>query len=1115
VLLLHFVSAVFAPPPSVFAQFETFRQAWRWAEFTTESGLPSNRIVALVETPSGSIWAGTQSGLAWYDGYLWTPITPAKGLPSKPPSSINIYSTDKLLVVVDRRLYLGDQHGFTPISLSIGADTVNIQSAVPFEGSGILIAAKKLYVHRDGKTELFDSPADVMGDGFPNLWQTRSGAVWVNTVEGLYKWEKRKWKREIPSKNAELGVESVVEDSLGNGMAAVVRQPGSEGLWEWRRGGTPRRSTTEHSPFIQTIDITPGGDALAVYEPGDTRVRHHGTWSSLDPVPPEFTSTLVLKFRANGELWIGTEKGLYLHRSSSHRWSYWRHPFPDLRNSIHDICRTSDGSVWLATLRGLEIHRPDGRVQWIREIDGTALNIVTGVIEDDQRNVWICSGASFSGAYRWNGRAWKHFGAREGLTAPRVHKIKKDRQGRLWFLGLGVYYEDKLQPGAFLYTNGRFEPWGPKQGLISGRVYGFGESVDGSYWFATKGGLARYRPARSQDSAGRGTWTTWTRNAGLLGHLDRIFTLAIDSTDRVWFSDQNSGLAYVDTNDRVHYLTTSDGLINDGVWDIRVDEGGTLWISTNGGLCSYADGVWSRFDMLSGLNTLHLWGVLPLADEVYVGSPGGGLNILNRTEFSPPPHVMMERPSLEGDAALLRWKVYPYFGEMRQAEVEVRSRLDSQPWSAWSTKRELALSNLREGEHTVSLQTRSLLGNVSVARTQITFTVQSPFYYHPVFILPFGILALTFLFLGAAYIDRKRKYEAELRENQERFELAARATNDTIYDRDIIAGDQWVNEGIQRTFGHPVGDGRYTIKWWLDRVHPDDQQRVNQSLKEALRTGSSFWQSDYRFRRADGAFAYVYDRAYIVYNESGEAVRMIGSAMDMTEQKRAEEAVRQVSKRILQAQENERRRVSRELHDSVIQILASVKFRMESFEERIPARLKVVRAGVQQTRQLVHKVMLEVRRISRNLRPSELDDLGLASAVSVLVDEFAKRTGVRVDLDFPELKETLRPEVELTLYRIIQEGLTNVERHSRARRVTLRVSEDDGTITAVIHDNGRGITKQRLGKGRARDGGMGLVDIKERVSFLNGELKVTSAPRRGTSITVRIPLNESATEHTN
>jgi len=1102
VLVVAVASVVCVSPPGAFAQFESFRQPWRWAEFTTESGLPSNRIVAVVETPNGSIWAGTQAGLAWYDGYQWTPITPAKGLPSKPPSSMATYSSDKLLVVIDRKLFIGDQHGFTPILLSVGPDTVNVHSAVQFEGTGILIACRKLYIYRGGKAELMNSPADVMGDDYPNLWRTRSGAVWVNTRDGLYKWEKERWKREIPSENSELGIGAVVEDSLGNGIAAVVRQRTSEGLWEWRRGGIPRRSETEHSPFIQTMDIAPGGDALVTYEPGDARFRHNGTWKSLDPVPPELTKTIFLKFRANGELWVGTEKGLYLHRSSSQRWSCWRHPFPDLRNSVHDICRTSDGSVWIATLRGIEIHRPNGMTNWIQQINGTPLNTVTGIIEDSERNVWICSGASFPGAYRWDGRRWKHFGAREGLGAPRVHKIRKDREGRLWFLGLGIGYEDAEQPGAYLYTNGHFERWGTNEGLINGRVYGFAESAGGAYWFATKGGLARFR---------RGTWTQWTRNAGLLGRNDRIFTLAIDSTDRVWFSDQSNGLAYVDKNDEVHFLTTSDGLISDGIWDLEVDQDGTLWISTNGGLCSYRNGLWTRFDLHSGLGTLHLWGILPLADKVFVGSPGGGLNILNRTEVSPPPRVVTAGPALENDAALIRWSVYPYFGEMPQEDVEVRSRVDDHPWSTWSTERELGLSNLSEGNHTIAVQAKSLFGNVDQAATLISFTVQSPFYYRPVFVLPFGILALTFLFLGAAYIDRKRKYETELRDNQERFQLAARATNDAIYDRDIITGDQWVNEGVQRIFGYTLGEGTYNIKWWLEHVHPDDRRKVNQSLQEALRSRSSSWQSDYRFRRADGTYAYVYDRAYVIYNERRDPIRMIGSAMDITEQKRAEEAVRQVSKRILEAQENERRRVSRELHDSVSQILASVKFRMESFEERIPARLKLVRAGVKQTRRLVDRVMLEVRRISRNLRPSELDDLGLSPAVRSLVDEFGERTGVTVDLDFPELSQKLAPEVELALYRIIQEGLTNVERHSQATRVALKVSEDGSTIIATIRDNGKGFAKRRSGKGRAKNGGIGLVDIKERVSFLDGDLQVSSTPRGGTSITVRIPLNEPNT----
>ncbi|MBF8296161.1 MAG: hypothetical protein HW389_2706, partial [Bacteroidetes bacterium] len=209
---------------------------------------------------------------------------------------------------------------------------------------------------------------------------------------------------------------------------------------------------------------------------------------------------------------MGTEGGVYLLQTNSRRWAYWRHAFGDPRNGVHEITRTADGSVWLGTFNGLEIHRPNGRIQYIENILGTTLGTITGIIEDRDHNVWISSGSAFSGAFRWNGRMWHHFGYAAGLTADRVHKIRRDRSGDLWFLGLSAIYDAPYQPGAFQYKNGKFIQWRAKdsgrEGLISGRVYAFAEGLDHSLWFGTYGGLSRWK---------EGEWRHWTSESGLHG----------------------------------------------------------------------------------------------------------------------------------------------------------------------------------------------------------------------------------------------------------------------------------------------------------------------------------------------------------------------------------------------------------------------------------------------------------------------------------------------------------------------------------------------------------------------------------------------------------------------
>ena len=223
-----------------------------------------------------------------------------------------------------------------------------------------------------------------------------------------------------------------------------------------------------------------------------------------------------------------------------------------------------------------------------------------------------------------------------------------------------------------------------------------------------------------------------------------------------------------------------------------------------------------------------------------------------------------------------------------------------------------------------------------------------------------------------------------------------------------------------------------------------------------------------------------------------------------------EAKLRELPRLILQAQESERRRVARELHDSVNQLLSSVKFRIQSLEARIPQPDNgLLHEEAAKTRALLDKAMLEVRRISRNLRPSELDDLGLAPALRSLCVEFGERTGIAVELTCPDQSEKLPAEIELSAYRIAQEALTNVEKHAAAQRVTVELDFDSVRLRLRLRDDGCGFVRNALGPAAGKHGGMGLMDIEERVRLVGGTCTVTSAPAAGTEVAIELPLHAS------
>ncbi|MBI4626941.1 MAG: ATP-binding protein, partial [Verrucomicrobia bacterium] len=238
------------------------------------------------------------------------------------------------------------------------------------------------------------------------------------------------------------------------------------------------------------------------------------------------------------------------------------------------------------------------------------------------------------------------------------------------------------------------------------------------------------------------------------------------------------------------------------------------------------------------------------------------------------------------------------------------------------------------------------------------------------------------------------------------------------------------------------------------------------------------------------------------------AVSMV--VTDMTEARRTVELLRALSQRLLQAQEDERGRVALELHDHITQLLCALVFRSQALAENLPARIGPLKREAMKLRDLLGEAVEEVERISRNLRPSVLDQLGLVAVLRDTCTEFADRTGVPVKVAAAELSERPPADIELTLYRILQEALRNVEKHARARHVSVRLGQEGAFVQLAIHDDGIGFDPKRLTARRKGEGGLGLLSMRERATYVGGSFKVESVPRSGTEIAVRIPLPASA-----
>ena len=237
---------------------------------------------------------------------------------------------------------------------------------------------------------------------------------------------------------------------------------------------------------------------------------------------------------------------------------------------------------------------------------------------------------------------------------------------------------------------------------------------------------------------------------------------------------------------------------------------------------------------------------------------------------------------------------------------------------------------------------------------------------------------------------------------------------------------------------------------------------------------------------------------------------------DMTAARRTEELLRTLTHRVVEAQESERRHVALELHDHITQLLCATLFRCQKLENQLSAHEGTVKQEAITLREMLGQTAEEVERISRGMRPSVLDELGLAVVLRATTKEFAERTGVSVKLTCVPLPARLPVATELTLYRILQEALQNVEQHACARNVSVRLTKAAAFVQLVIDDDGIGFDSANHPTQQKGKVGLGLLSMRERAIYSGGTLKVKSVRRvgrvakAGTAIKVRIPLGKAS-----
>ncbi len=339
------------------------------------------------------------------------------------------------------------------------------------------------------------------------------------------------------------------------------------------------------------------------------------------------------------------------------------------------------------------------------------------------------------------------------------------------------------------------------------------------------------------------------------------------------------------------------------------------------------------------------------------------------------------------------------------------------------------------------------------------------------------------------------------------YRFITEVTNDCLWEWDLQTKELfWIDGGHKRAFGFPIENAVIPQKFWENRLHPDDKHRVLATLNKIITQQEVMtWEAEYRFRKANNEYAHVHDRGHVIYDKDKNAVRIIGATQDISEkialERKLEEERRgrqiEITSAVLTAQENERAEIGKELHDNLNQILAVAKMYLQMARRDD----KNSKAYLEKTSGFIVDVIKEIRRISKHLIVPKTDIIELFDNIKNLLFDLHEINPIKIKFTEAGIQEDeIDEKLQLTIYRIIQEQVSNILKHSEATAASIKLGKKKKDIVLTIADNGKGDTNSNEKRG------VGIINIKSRVALCNGTVTVATAPGKGYELKVLIPL---------
>ncbi len=361
-------------------------------------------------------------------------------------------------------------------------------------------------------------------------------------------------------------------------------------------------------------------------------------------------------------------------------------------------------------------------------------------------------------------------------------------------------------------------------------------------------------------------------------------------------------------------------------------------------------------------------------------------------------------------------------------------------------------------------------------------------------------------------IEERNQAEEALRQSEMKYRIVADNTYDWEWWRDLKGNFIYISPSCKRVTHHEAEEFIKDQDLLLKIIHPDDKSSFIRHQIEVEEKHAS-GEIEFRILRPDGSLRWIAHACQPVFNEQGRFLGRRGSNRDTTERKCAEEALREseeqlryLSSKLLTAQETERRRISRELHDELGGSLAALKLRSNFIKKNLQKDQTDLTEECESNEKYIDQIIENVHRLSRDLSPPVLEDLGLSTALRWLIDHFVKHYDIKVRFDNIDVDHQFSREAEIMIFRIFQEAFTNIGKHAQAKNVSVSIKKDVDRLSFLLEDDGKGFDPNKAHMGEATERGMGLATMRERARLLGGSFDLQSQEGKGTLIMISGPI---------